>query len=136
MDGRHGCGHDRDGDPGLSGLRVLVAEDQAVIALDLGCVVLPPAPSAAEALAALRAGRPDAALLDVTLADGSAAPVAEALAAAGVPFAVLTGHDPGGIAGPALRAAPYLAKPYRREDLRATLALLATAARRPSPQAA
>ncbi len=143
MDGRHGCGRDRDGDPGLGGLRVLVAEDQAVIALDLeatlldlGCVVLPPAPSAAAALAVLRAGRPDAALLDVTLADGSAAPVAEALAAAGVPFAVLTGHDPGGIAGPALRGAPYLAKPYRRGDLRATLARLAAAARRLSPQAA
>ena len=143
MDGKCGCGRGRDDDPGLRGLKVLVAEDQAVIALDLeatlldlGCVVLPPAPSAAEALAALRAGRPDAALLDVTLADGSAAPVAEALAAAGVPFAVLTGHDPGGIAGPALRGAPYLAKPYRREDLRATLALLAAAARRPSPQAA
>lgn len=75
----------------------------------------------------MRAERPDAVLLDVNLTDGSAAPVAEALAAAGVPFAVLTGYDPDDIEAPALRAAPYLAKPYRCEGLRATMAGLAAA---------
>ncbi len=124
---------------------VLVVEDAFLVALDvagvlqeLGYAVVGPAASGADALALLDRERPDAALLDAGLpgGDGGAEAVAAALAAAGVPFAVLTGHDPGGIAGPALRGAPYLAKPYRREDLRATLALLAAAARRPSPQAA
>lgn len=118
----------------FDGLKVLVVEDQALIAMDLeavlrdfGCVVMGLVPSAAGALAFLRAKRPDAVLLDVNLSDGSAAPVAEALAAAGVPFAVLTGYDPDDIEVPALRAAPYLAKPYRYEGLRATVAGLAAA---------
>lgn len=136
MDG--GDGRDGDGDdPGLGGLRVLVAEDQALVAIDLeatllgfGCVVLTMSPSTAGALEVLRAERPDAALLDVTLSDGSSAPVAEALAAAGVPFAVLTGHDPGAIRNPALCGVPYLAKPYHHDGLRATVAGLAAAAAR------
>lgn len=123
------------GDGGsLEGLKVLVVEDQALIAMDLeavlrefGCVVVNLVPSAAGALACLRVQRPDAVLLDVNLSDGSAAPVAEALAAAGVPFAVLTGYEPDDIEAPALRAAPYLGKPYRCEGLRATMAVLAAA---------
>jgi CheY-like chemotaxis protein len=117
---------------------VLVAEDQALIALDLegallafGCVVLPSTPSAAGALAALRAERPDAVLLDVNLSDGSAAPVARALVAAGVPFAVLTGHEPCQLADPTLREAPYLGKPYQPDELRATMAGLAAAVAAP-----
>ena len=121
---------------GLHGLKVLVAEDEALVALDLectlrelGCDVLPAAPSVAGALAILGAERPDVALLDVSLADGSAAPVAAALAAAGVPFAVVTGHDADGIGEAALRAAPRLGKPYGFRDLRATLERLSAPSR-------
>ena len=135
---RDGEGDDggRPNGPGLHGLKVLVAEDEALVALDLactlrelGCVVLPAAPSVAGALAILGAERPDVALLDVNLADGSAAPVAAALAAAGVPFAVVTGHDAGRIGEAALRGAPHLGKPYGLRDLRATLARLSAPAR-------
>ena len=53
--------------PALAGLKVLVVEDEAIIAFDLegtlrelGCVVLPIAPSVAEALdAVLKAERPE-----------------------------------------------------------------------------
>jgi CheY-like chemotaxis protein len=121
---------------GLHGLKVLVAEDEALVALDLactlrelGCDVLPAAPSVAGALAILGAERPDVALLDVSLADGSAAPVAAALAAAGVPFAVVTGHAAGGIGEAALRGAPHLGKPYGLRDLRVTLAQLSAPSR-------
>jgi CheY-like chemotaxis protein len=121
---------------GLHGLKVLVAEDDGLIALDLactlrelGCDVLPAVPSVAGALAILGAERPDVALLDVSLADGSAAPVAAALAAAGVPFAVVTGHAAGGIGEAALRGAPHLGKPYGLRDLRATLARLSAPSR-------
>jgi two-component system, response regulator PdtaR len=87
---------------------VLVAEDDAVIALDLeatlrrlGCRVLGPAGSVEGALALL---------------------AAEALARAGVPFALVTGYGPGGLDGhPALRAAPVLAKPFGPRSLRMVL---------------
>jgi DNA-binding LytR/AlgR family response regulator len=124
-------------------VRVLVAEDEALIALDLeaalrglGCAVLGPVPTVAGALALLAGGgpRPDAALLDPGLRDGWAAPVAAALAAAGVPFAVVTGHGPEVVAAdPALRDAPRLAKPYRDEELRAVLARLTASAAARSP---
>jgi hypothetical protein len=71
----------------LAGAAVLVAEDEAVIALDLdatlrrlGCRVLGPAGSVEGALTLLAADRPAAALLDVALLDGWSAAVAEALA--------------------------------------------------------
>ncbi len=118
------------------GLKVLVAEDEAVIALDLevmlrefGCVVLPATPSVAEALALLEAERPDVALVDTTLADGSAVPLAKALAAAGIPFAVTTGCDANQLGDPALCAAPYLGKPYGSQDLCAMLARLSVSSR-------
>jgi DNA-binding response OmpR family regulator len=65
----------------LAGLKVLVVEDEAIIAFDLegtlralGCVVLPIAPSVAVALAVLKVERLEAALLDVRLADGEVTP--------------------------------------------------------------
>jgi CheY-like chemotaxis protein len=133
---RNGENAARPDGAGLHGLKVLAAEDEAIIALDLactlrefGCVVLPAAPSVAGALAILGAERPDVALLDANLADGSATPVAAALVAAGVPFAVVTGYDPGEIGEAALRGAPHLGKPYGRRDLRATLARLSAPSR-------
>src|SRR5689334_8220047 len=85
----------------LAGARVLVAEDEFVVALDLevglrelGCEVVGPAASVAQALALVARERPDAALLDVALLDGNAAPAAEALRSAGVPFVLLTDHGP------------------------------------------
>jgi CheY-like chemotaxis protein len=113
----------------LAGVAVLVAEDDAVIALDLesilrrlGCRVLGPAGSVERALALLAGQRPDAALLDVGLLDGSSEAAAEALARAGVPFALVTGYDRGGLDGhPALRDAPLLAKPYATSALERVL---------------
>jgi CheY-like chemotaxis protein len=121
----------------LEGVRVLVAEDDGVVALDLaatlegfGCVVLGPAPTVAETLALLAGGeRPDAALLDLGLQDGWSGPAAEALAAAGVPFALTTGHDRSSLDAPALRAAPCLEKPFGCDDLRGMMLELI----RPSP---
>jgi len=114
--------------PGLAGARVLVVEGEFVIAVDhqvllwrFGCEVLGPMASAAEVLVLLRHERPDAALLDVGLADGQAVPVAEALRAAGVPFVLVTGRGP---AEPALGGAPRLAKPCDAGRLRAALARL------------
>lgn len=102
----------------LAGLRVLVVEDDALLAMtteDLllmnGMEVLGPVPAAAPALELVAQERPQAALLDVNLGDGTSAPVAERLRALGVPFLVVTGYEDLADAEPALRDAPRLAKP-------------------------
>lgn len=66
----------------LAGLTVLVAEDEYIVALELeetlrarGYAVLGPTASNAEGVELLRRVRPDAALVDATLADGQAAPL-------------------------------------------------------------
>src|SRR3954468_531984 len=99
----------------LAGSKILVVESEFVIAIDyqvllwrFGCTVLGPAASVAEALVLLRHERPDAALVDVRLADGRATPVVKALKAAEVPFALVTAR---GAAEPSLGGAPCLAKP-------------------------
>jgi CheY-like chemotaxis protein len=83
----------------LSRRRILVVEDEAVIALDLakllrsqGATVVGPAASPNEALAQIARTRIDCAVLDVKLAAGDCGPVAQALTWSAVPFAFVTGH--------------------------------------------
>jgi CheY-like chemotaxis protein len=125
-----------DGVTGRHGLTVLVAESTLLLALaltgvveELGHHVLGPAPSVREALALLQRQRPDLALLEAMLADGSTARLAATLQALQVPFALVTAHDRDSLADPGLRAAPYLGKPYMTEELRSLLHRLAAAAR-------
>ena len=121
---------DGDGRRGVPrGKRLLVVEDEFVIALDLqnlleaaGHEVVALAASVPDALALLAAGAPgqqqslDGAVLDVNLRGEPATPVADALAARGVPFVFVSGY---GAAGrpPGHEAAPVLAKPYSEGDL-------------------
>jgi CheY-like chemotaxis protein len=104
----------------LTGLRVLVVEDEFLIALDLlaildafGCVVLGPAPTVGEALRLLAAAPPDAALLDMNLRGVRATPVALALAAGGVPFATVTAYP--GLPEAVFDGVPLVAKPFTPE---------------------
>lgn len=85
----------------LKGLRILVVEDQYIIALDLaeylsdhGAVILGPVRSVATALKAIAEprNRLDAAILDIDINNEMAFPVADALAQSGVPFLFLTGY--------------------------------------------
>jgi CheY-like chemotaxis protein len=124
----------------LEGVRVLVAEDEALIALDLettlrglGCAVVGPTPTVADTLALLANERPDAVLLDLDLMDGWSEPVAEALDAAGVPFVLMTGYQQDELDAPVLRDAPCLAKPFDPESLRSVLLDLLGALPTPSP---
>jgi DNA-binding response OmpR family regulator len=112
------------GDERLDGLKVLLVEDEAIIAFDLecilaelGCKVIAATSSIAEALAVLRSERPDIALLDLGLPDGWALPVAKALAESAVPFAIMSGHARSEIKEPSLRDAYYLGKPYGRSEV-------------------
>jgi len=117
------------GGPELAGIKVLVAEDEAIIALDLeetlralGCDVCTATPSGAEALDLVHQESPDVVLLDLGLADGFAGPLAAALRAEGVPFVLATGYPPEMLDDPVLRDAPVLKKPYGREELTHALA--------------
>jgi CheY-like chemotaxis protein len=104
-------------------LRVLVAEDEALVAMgiedaltDLGIRMVGPAASVDQALDLVAAGGFDGALLDVNLRGESVRPVAHALAASGTPFVFVTGHGPEGLPE-AHRHRPVLAKPFRDADL-------------------
>jgi CheY-like chemotaxis protein len=114
----------------LSGRRVLVVEDEALVAmlvedalLDAGASVIGPAATVAEALALLERETPEAAVLDLNLAGETSTPVADALAARGVPFVVATGYGADGLP-PGHAAVPVLAKPYDPDDLTAALSRL------------
>ena len=123
----------------LRARRVLVVEDEALIAMMLedelaeaGAHVVGPAASVGEALrlagAALAEGGLDGAVLDMDLDGEDVAPVADALAAAGVPFLFHTGYDEGRDRG-RHGAAPALHKPLASPRLVAALEGLVTATR-------
>ncbi len=114
----------------LAGCKALLVGDEAVRAADLeralrrlGCAVLGPAGSGAEAAALLRLGRPSLALLDAVLLDGGTVPLARRLAASGVPFAVVGGRaeDHDLLDRPPLRGAPRLPDPRSLPRLRAAV---------------
>lgn len=102
----------------LRGRRVLVVEDEALIALDVaatledaGCIVVGPASTLEKARSEIATSALDAALLDANLAGQPVDELAAALAARGVPFAFLTGY--GRAALPvAHRHAPLIRKPF------------------------
>jgi len=113
--------------------RVLVVEDQMLVALeiaclleDIGCEPVGPVGHVQTALLALTKEPLDAALLDVDLAGESVEPIAELLKRRGIPFALVTGYARERI--PArLRDYPYVGKPFTFGDMKATvLALLDT----------
>ena len=115
----------------LKGLKVAVIEDEALVSLlmedilfDLGCEVVATAARVEEGLrlVAERAGEIDAALLDVNLAGEAAYPVAEALAAAGVPFGFATGY--GSRLPEPWTERPTIQKPYVISDVRELLQTL------------
>jgi CheY-like chemotaxis protein len=84
----------------LSGRRVLVVEDEMMVAwlledmlADFGCAVVGPAAGVNQALAMLDAEAFDAAVLDVNLKGQKSYPIADTLAARGVPFVFSTGYN-------------------------------------------
>ncbi len=87
--------------PNLSGRRVLVVEDEFFVADDLvqaigqlGAEVLGPVPTQEEALELLATAGPiDLAVLDINLEDEPVYPLADLLAAQGVPFLFATGYS-------------------------------------------
>ena len=118
-------------DPSLCGRRVLIVEDDLMIAelaedilSALGCVVVGPAFSLQAGLDLIDQDvSVDMALLDIRLADLSVFPVADALRAKGVPIVFATGFGETGLR-PEDQGTPVLMKPYRRAELARVLSEL------------
>jgi CheY-like chemotaxis protein len=115
-------------DTSLEGRRVLLVEDEAMIALlledmlsDLGCKVVGPAYALAPALALAAGEAPiDVAILDVNIAGRPVFEVADALRARHVPMVFSSGYGDGALRE-VDRGAPMLGKPFRAGDLAAAL---------------
>lgn len=113
--------------PGLGGARVLVVEDEFAVLLliedmlsELGCEIVGTATRLSDALALAGRAECDAAILDVNINGENVGPVAETLAARGIPMVFSTGYGPSGIES-RWRERPALQKPYRIEEFAAAL---------------
>lgn len=113
----------------LKGCRLLVVEDDYLIATELrysleeaGAVVVGPAGTVRDALAVVEreGARLDGAVLDINLRDERVYPVADALAARGVPFVFTTGYDELAIPSDYARV-PRCEKPIDKERLKGLL---------------
>jgi len=110
--------------------RVLVVEDEALVAmlvedalLDAGFGVMGPAATVEEAMALLDHERPDAVVLDLNLAGETSTPVADVLAARGIPYVIATGYGASGLPA-GHQDAMVLAKPYDPAELTTMLGRL------------
>jgi CheY-like chemotaxis protein len=108
---------------GPGGKRVLLVEDEALVAMMIqefltegGHSVVGPISRAAEALSAAREGHFDTAILDINLGDSMAYPVADILAARGIPFAFVTGYEADTV-DERFSDVPVLQKPIERQTL-------------------
>jgi PAS domain S-box-containing protein len=113
------------------GARVLVVEDEALVAMmiqeclaEFGYQVVGPISTTTEAAAKARDGQFEAAVLDINLGDGAVYPIADMLAARGVPFVFVTGYEADSVDS-RFREIPILQKPIEREMLRKIFAVTA-----------
>ncbi len=112
----------------LSGRRVLVVEDESLVAMlletileDMGCLPVGPASTVEDGLAmAVDGERLDAALLDVNVAGREVFPIADALRERGVPFVFSTGYGEGGLPDD-WRGHPTVQKPFTENAIREAL---------------
>lgn len=86
-------------DKDLEGRRVLVVEDELLLAIDYcdrlteaGAVILGPFPSVSQALKCVDTTRIDVALLDYALADQTSDPLQTALERRQIPYVIISGY--------------------------------------------
>lgn len=116
----------------LRGTRILVVEDEALVALavndalvELGLSVSGPFASVSEARQSLDENSVDAAILDVNLGGEMIYPLVEVLQNRAIPFVFVTGYGVESI-DPRFSDAPILQKPIERELLKTIFAIPAT----------
>ena len=105
------------------GRRVLLVEDEALVAMmiqecltESGHSVVGPICARRRRAAAAKEGDFDAAILDINLGDGMAYPVADIVAARGVPFVFVTGYEADTV-DERFSDVPILQKPIERQML-------------------
>lgn len=120
----------------LAGLRVLLVEDQVLIALDaesclkeLGAAQVVIAPTSEHAVEQIGQAKPDLAVLDVNLGDHTSAPVAELLRNLGVPFMFATGYGDTVMVPESMKSVPVVRKPYAGTTLAEAISGLLAARR-------
>lgn len=108
----------------LTGMRILIVEDEMLLAMDLeyvirgwGADVLGPVPTIDKAQALLSDYRPDAVTLDMNLSGVSSLPLARELVERDIPFVVVSGYSEADPTAEAMRAARFVKKPYNEKDL-------------------
>jgi len=101
------------------GCRFLVVEDETLIAVviedalvEMGCEIVGLSGRLDTALQLATDGEFDAAILDITIRGGKVYPIAELLAARGIPFAFVSGYGDWALPE-AFRDRPRLMKPFR-----------------------
>ncbi|WP_427792738.1 response regulator [Brevundimonas diminuta] len=112
----------------LSGRRVLIVEDESLVAMlleailsDLGCMVVGPESNIGDGLRVVASDvQLDAALLDVNVAGQEVFPVASALKARGIPFVFSTGYGESGLPEE-WRGNPTVQKPFTDAAIRDAL---------------
>src|SRR3954462_10139838 len=107
----------------FEGKRVLVVEDDAIVAMDLAeilrdarCNVVGPLSSLEEAIVEVGKNSLDAALLDLNLRGYQSFPVMDALVTANIPFVIVTGYER--LTLPIqFQYRPIVAKPFSRREV-------------------
>ncbi len=112
----------------LKGIRVLIAEDQMIVAIELedmlqeaGCEVIGPATTLESAMDLANRTTPDAAVLDVNLDGTRSYALAEMLQARGIPVILATGYGASRLPE-RWQQVPRLEKPFTGTGLQALLA--------------
>ncbi len=109
-------------------LRVLVVEDETLVALiledmlvELGHEIVGPAATLSAGLEIAERQEIDIAILDLNLKGVSSLPIANALRERGVPVVFSTGYGRGGLPEP-FGDAPLLQKPFQQADIEDVIA--------------
>jgi CheY-like chemotaxis protein len=117
------CNWGQDEMPSGQGKRILIVEDEFLIAIHaadvmegLGFTVLGPVATIDQALTIVMEGGFDGAILDVNLSGSLIFPVAEALEERGIPFILTSGYEATGLPE-RWRERPHLRKPVIEREL-------------------
>lgn len=108
----------------LAGLKVLVVEDEAMVAMliedmleDLGCTVVGSIASLAKACDAAATADMDVAMLDMNIAGQKVFPVAEILRERRIPFLFSSGYGEAGLPAE-YSASQVVPKPFSQDSLK------------------